>query len=54
MRHISEKDIRIVRVKGKYGYQYPDGKWLAGPQFDEAYPFENARLLSLKTGTRVG
>lgn len=50
MRHISEKDIRIVRVKGKYGYQYPDGEWLADPQFDEAYPFENGRAVVIKDG----
>ena len=33
-----EKDIRIVKVNGKYGYQYPDGSWFAEPEFDMAYP----------------
>ena len=37
----TEKDIKFVKVNGKYGYQYPDGLWFAEPEFDMAYPFED-------------
>lgn len=50
MKQITEKDIRIVKVNGKYGYQYPDGEWLADPQFDRACPFEGGRAVVVKDG----
>ena len=47
---ISEKDIKIVLVDGKYGYQYPDGSWLAEPVFDEAYEFQDGYATVVKEG----
>lgn len=49
-RVIAEKDIRIVNVDGKYGYQYPDGSWLAKPEFDKAYEFEDGYAVIVKDG----
>lgn len=49
-REITEKDIKIVKVSGKYGYQYPDGSWFVEPEFDEAYPFEEGYATVVKEG----
>ena len=49
-REITEKDIRIVKVNGKYGYQYPDGSWFAEPEFDMAFPFEDGYAKVFKEG----
>ena len=46
----TEKDIKIVKVNGKYGYQYPDGTWFAEPEFDEAHPFEDGYATIIKDG----
>lgn len=49
-RKITENDIKIVKVRGKYGYQYPDGSWFAEPEFDEASVFENGYATVVKDG----
>ena len=49
-REIRKKQIRIVKVDGKYGYQYPDGSWFAEPEFDEAYEFKEGYALIVKDG----
>ena len=49
-REITEKEIRVVKVNGKYGYQYPDGAWYAEPEFDEAFEFENGFATIVKEG----
>ena len=46
----TERDIMIVKVNAKYGYQYPDGSWFAEPEFDEAYPFEDGYATVVKEG----
>ena len=46
----TEKDIKIVKVNGKYGYQYPDGSWFAEPEFDEAYEFKDGYAKIVKEG----
>lgn len=50
MKKITEKDIRIVKDNGKYGYQYPDGSWLAEPEYDKAYEFEGGYATVVKDG----
>lgn len=47
---ISEKDIKIISVDGKCGYQYPDGTWLAEPEFDKAYELEDGYAKVVKEG----
>ena len=49
-REITEKEIRIVKVNGKYGYQYPDGTWFAEPEYDEAYEFADGYATVVKEG----
>ena len=49
---ITEKDIRVVKVNDKYGYQRPDGSWFAEPEFDEAYPFEDGYATVVKDGLK--
>ena len=49
-RDITEKEIRIVKVSGKYGYQYPDGTWFAEPEYDEAYEFKDGYATVVKDG----
>ena len=51
-RKITEKDIRIVKVGDKYGYQLPDGTWFAEPEFDRAFPFENGYATVVKEGLK--
>ena len=46
----TEKDIKIVKVSGKYGYQYPDGTWFAEPEFDKALEFEDGYAIIIKDG----
>ena len=46
----NEKDIRIVKVNDKYGYQYPDGSWFAEPEFDEAFEFKDGYATVIKDG----
>ena len=47
-REKTEKDIRIVKVDGKYGYQYPDGTWFAEPEYDKAYEFVDGYATVIK------
>lgn len=49
-REYRDKDFKIVDVNGKYGYQYPDGSWMAEPFFDEAYEFEDGYARVVKDG----
>ena len=49
-REFIEKDIRIVKLNGKYGYQYPDGSWFAEPEFDMAYEFKDGYATVVKDG----
>ena len=51
-RKITEKDIRIVKVDGKYGYQYPDGTWFTEPEYDEAYDFVDGYATVVKDGLK--
>ena len=51
-RKMNEKNIRIVKVAGKYGYQYPDGSWFAEPEFDEAYEFIDGYATIVKDGLK--
>lgn len=47
---ITEKDIKIVKINGKYGYKNPDGSWFAEPEYDKAYPFEDGYATVVKDG----
>ena len=49
---ITEKDIRIVKINGKYGYQYPDGSWMVESDFDEAYEFIDGYATVVKEGMK--
>ncbi|MCH5234597.1 MAG: WG repeat-containing protein [Muribaculaceae bacterium] len=49
-KNFTEKDIKIVKVNGKFGYQYPDGSWFAEPEFDEAFEFEDGYAIIVKEG----
>ena len=46
----TEKDIKIVKIRDKFGYQFPDGSWLAEPEFDEAFEFEDGYATIVKDG----
>lgn len=46
----TERDIRIVKVHDKYGYQFSDGSWFAEPEFDMAFPFEEGYARVVKDG----
>ena len=49
-REVTEKDIRIVQINDKYGFQTPDGTWLAEPEFDKSYEFEGGYARVVKDG----